>query len=98
MEVINSRVVGTYIYHSALTNEITVYIQLRLKNTIIDKMLTYVSETWTQKQLNIFEMKLYRRVLGPVYENKKKTGGYWPIKGIYPSVKKTYYNRNNKVK
>jgi len=49
---------------------------LRLKNTIIDKTLTYVSETWTlmkrdRKQLNIFERKVYRRILGPVYDNEK---------------------------
>jgi trimethylamine:corrinoid methyltransferase-like protein len=36
--------------------------QLRLKNTIIDKTLTYASETWTltkrdRKQLNIFNGK-----------------------------------------
>jgi len=35
-------------------------IKLRLKNTIIDKTLTYASETWTltkrdRKKLNIFE-------------------------------------------
>jgi hypothetical protein len=46
-------------------------LKLRLKNTIIDKMLTYASETWTltkrdRKQLNIFERKVYRRILGPV--------------------------------
>ena len=34
-------------------------LKLRLKNTIIDKILTYASETWTltkrgRKQLNIF--------------------------------------------
>jgi hypothetical protein len=46
-------------------------LKLRLKNTIIDKMLTYASETWTltnrdRKQLNIFDSKVYRRILGPV--------------------------------
>jgi hypothetical protein len=45
--------------------------KLRLKNTTIDKMLTYASESWTvtkrdRKQLNIFERKMYRRILGPV--------------------------------
>jgi hypothetical protein len=32
-------------------------LKLRIKNTTIDKMLTYASETWTimeRKQLNIF--------------------------------------------
>jgi uncharacterized protein YaiI (UPF0178 family) len=50
-------------------------LKLRQKNTIIDKMLTYASETWTltkrdRKQLNIFETKVYRRILGPVYGNE----------------------------
>ena len=51
-------------------------LKLRLKNTIIDKTLTYVSETWTlmkkdRKQLNIFERIVCRRILGPVYDNEK---------------------------
>jgi hypothetical protein len=78
-------------------------LKLRLKNTIIDKTLTYASETWTltkrdRKQLNVFERKVYRRILGPVYDNEK---GNWKIltnKEIYGSVKKTYYNRDKKVK
>jgi len=42
--------------------------------------LIYASETWTltktdRKQLNIFERKEYKRILGPVCD-KKKTGGY----------------------
>jgi len=54
-------------------------LKLRLKNTITGKMLTYeyASETWTltkrdRKQLNIFERKVYRRILGPVYDNEKE--------------------------
>jgi hypothetical protein len=48
-----------------------------LKNTIIHKMLTYASETLTltktdRKQFNIFERKVYRRILGPVYDNKRQ--------------------------
>jgi hypothetical protein len=36
-------------------------------------MLTDASETWTptkrdRKQMKIFERKVYRRILGPVYE------------------------------
>ena len=51
-------------------------LKLRLKNTTIDKMLTYASETGTltktdRKQLNIFERKVHRRILGPVYDNEK---------------------------
>jgi hypothetical protein len=42
-------------------------------------MLTYASEIWTltkreRKQLNISERKVYRRILGPVYDNQK---GNW---------------------
>ena len=54
--------------------------KLRLKNTIIDKTSTYTSETWIltkrdRKQINIFERKVYRRILGPVY-GKEKVGEY----------------------
>jgi len=76
-------------------------LKLRLKNTIIDKTLTYASETGTlterdRKQLNIFERRVYRRILGPVYDNEKENGRILIIKEIY--VLKTYYNRDNKVK
>jgi len=52
-------------------------LKLTLKNTTIDKTLAYVSETGTltkidRKQLNIFERKAYRRILGPVYDNEKR--------------------------
>ena len=52
-------------------------LKLRLKNTIIDKTLTHAPKTWTltkrdRKQLNIFERKVYRRILGPVYDNEKE--------------------------
>jgi hypothetical protein len=72
-------------------------------NTIIDKTLTYASETWTQtkrdrKQLNIFERKVYRRILGPVYDNEKENWRILTNKVIYASVKKTHYNRDNKIK
>jgi hypothetical protein len=51
-------------------------LKLRLKNIIIDKTLTYASETWIlterdRKQINIFERKVYRRILGPVDDNEK---------------------------
>jgi hypothetical protein len=65
-------------------------------------MLTCASETWTltkrdRKQLNIFERKVYRRILGPVYDNKQENWRILTNKEIYASVKKTYY-RDNKVK
>jgi hypothetical protein len=52
-------------------------LKLILKNTVIDKTLTYASKTLTltkrdRKQLNIFERKVYRRIQGPVYDNEKE--------------------------
>jgi len=54
---------------------ITKKIKLRLKNSIIDKTLTFASEAWKitkrgRKQINIFERKVYRRILGPVYDSE----------------------------
>jgi hypothetical protein len=51
-------------------------LKLITKNTITHKTLTYASETLiltkrNKKQLNIFERKVYRRILGPVYDNEK---------------------------
>ena len=68
-------------------------LKLRLKNTIIDKTLTYASETWTltkrdRKQLNIFERKVYRRILGPVYDNEEENWRILTNKEIYAIVKK----------
>jgi len=59
----------------------------------IIKTLTYVSETWTltkgdRKQLNIFERKVYRRVLSPVYDNEKENWRILINKEIYEIVKK----------
>jgi hypothetical protein len=55
-------------------------------------MLTFASETLTltkrdRKQLNIFERKVYRRILGPVHDNEKEN---WILtnKEIYAIVKK----------
>jgi len=68
-------------------------LNLRLKNTIIDKVLTYASETWTltkrdRKQLNDFERKVYRRISGPIYDNEKENWRILTNKEIYASVKK----------
>jgi hypothetical protein len=67
--------------------------KLRPKNTIIDKVLTYASETWTltkrdRKQFNVFERKVYRRILDPVYDNEKENWRILTNKEIYASVKK----------
>jgi hypothetical protein len=40
-----------------------------------------------RKQLNFFERKVYRRILGPVYDNEKKIGGYSPIKKFMQVLK-----------
>ena len=68
-------------------------LKLRLQNTIIDKTLTFASETWTltkigRKQMNIFERKVYRRILGPVYGNEKENWRILTNKEIYTIVKK----------
>ena len=67
-------------------------IKSRLKNTTIDKVLTYASETLAltkreKKQLNLFERKMYRRNLGPVYDNEKENWRILTKKEIYASVK-----------
>ena len=56
-------------------------------------MLTYASETRTltkidRKQLNIFERKVCRRILGPVYDNEKENWRILINKEIYARVKK----------
>jgi hypothetical protein len=58
---------------------------------IIDKTLTDASETSTltkrdRKQLNIFERKVYRRILGPVYDNEKENLRIVLNKQIYAIV------------
>jgi len=68
-------------------------LKLRLKNIIIDKTLTYASETWTltkrdSKQLNIFERQVYRRILGLVHDNEKENWRISTNKEIYASAKK----------
>jgi len=66
-------------------------LKLRLKNTIIDKTLTYASETWIltetdRRQINIFERKVYRRILGPVYDHGKENWRILTNKEIYAMV------------
>jgi hypothetical protein len=68
-------------------------LKLRLKNTVIDKTLTYASNTWILtkkdgKQVRFFERKVYRRILGPVYDNKKENWRILTNKEIYAMVKK----------
>jgi hypothetical protein len=47
--------------------------------------------------MNIFERKVYRRILGLVYDNKKENWRILTDKEIYAVAKKTHYNRDNKV-
>ena len=66
-------------------------LKLILKNTT-DKTLTYTSETWTltkrgKKQLNIFEGKVFGRILGSVYDNEKENWRTLTNKEIYANVK-----------
>jgi hypothetical protein len=65
-------------------------------------MLTYASETWIRtkgerKQMNIFERKVYRRILGPVYDNEKENWRILTNKEMYAIAKKSHYNRDSKV-
>jgi hypothetical protein len=57
-------------------------------------VLTYVSKTWTltkrdRRQLNVFERKVYRRILGKVYDNEKENWRVLTNKEMYASVKKS---------
>jgi hypothetical protein len=56
------------------------------------KGLPYASETWKlterdRKKMNIFERKVYRRILSPVYENEKENWRILTNKEIYARVK-----------
>ena len=60
---------------------------------MIDKTLTCASGTWILtkgdgKELNIFERKIYRRILGPLYDNEKENWRILTNKEIYAVVKK----------
>jgi len=68
-------------------------LKLKLKNTVTGETLTYASETWpltkrVRKQLNIFESKVHRRILGPVYDNEKEKWRTLTNKEIYASIQK----------
>jgi hypothetical protein len=69
-------------------------LKLRLKNIIIYKTLTCASETWIltkrdRQQINIFERKLYRIILSPVYENEKENWRILNKKKLMQLLKKT---------
>jgi len=65
----------------------------RLKNTTIGKTWTCASETGTvteryRKQSNVFERKVYRRILDPVYDNEKESCRVLTKKEMYARVNK----------
>jgi hypothetical protein len=65
-------------------------------------MLTYTSGTCIltdrdRKQLNIFERKMYRRILGPVYGNEKENWRVLTDKEIYVIVKKPTVTETTKL-
>jgi hypothetical protein len=81
----------TYFVTIFLNKNISRKLKLRLKNTIIGK-ITHASETWTvtkrdRKKLNVFERKVYRRILGPVCDNEKENWRILTNKQVYVSVK-----------
>jgi len=51
-----------------------------------------------RKQLKVFERKLYRRILGPIYGNKEGNCGILTNREMYASFKKTSCSRDNMVK
>ena len=57
---------------------------------MIDKSLTYASETWilTKSERNIFERKVYSRILGPVYDKETECWRILTNTEIYAMVKK----------
>jgi hypothetical protein len=65
-------------------------LKMLIKKNIIDKTLTYASETWTLtkrdiKQLNVFDRKVYRRILGPVHDSEKQNWRILTNKETYVS-------------
>jgi hypothetical protein len=47
--------------------------------------------------MNIFERDVYRRILGPVYDNEKEKWRILTTKEMYAIAKKKHYNRDIKV-
>jgi endo-1,4-beta-mannosidase len=67
--------------------------KVRIKNTIIDKTSTYASETCIiterdRKQMNVFDRKMYRRILGLTFDNEKENWRILTNKEIFAMVKK----------
>jgi hypothetical protein len=79
----------TLCYENFLGNKnISKKLKLGLKNTIIEKTLTYVLETWRDRnQINLFGRKVNRRILGPVYDSEKENWRILTNKEIYAVIK-----------
>jgi len=48
--------------------------------------------------MNIFERKVYRRILGPVYDKERENWRILTNKEVYAMVENPHYNRDNKVR
>jgi len=64
-----------------INKNISKKLKLGLNNTIIDKTLTYASETWIptmrdRQQINMFVREVYRTILAQYMKMKKKIGEY----------------------
>jgi hypothetical protein len=73
------------------------------KNPTVGTTWARASGSWIlaerdRKQMDVFEIKVYRRILGPVYDNEKENLRILTNWEFSAMVKKTHYNRDNKVK
>jgi hypothetical protein len=50
-------------------------------------LTSVIAESLTKRDINIFERKVYRRILCPVYDNEKEDGRIFTNKEIYAMVK-----------
>jgi hypothetical protein len=61
-----------------------------------NRRILHMRMEWMNKEVKN-KHKVYRRILGPVYDNEKENWRILTNKEIYAIVKKTHYNRDNKV-
>jgi len=59
---------------------------LRCDDTLVIFGWTCFANKRDRQELNIFEGKVHRRILGPVYDNEKKNWRILTDKEIYTSV------------
>jgi hypothetical protein len=89
----NANLTYLMLQHFFRNKSISKELKLTLNSTTTDRTLTNASETWTltnrdRKQLNIFERKVYRRIVGSVYGNEEENWRILTGKEIYAIVKK----------